>query len=427
MCAAVDLDLGFGHPKSFRQCLNKFGVRLAINRRRHEPDPQFGCILRCNNLKSGTARLDPHRNNDVTAGTNRDPGRQFRPLATHVPTIALDPDARLANSPTDNRLMLAYQDEAPRPMFAVYVRPEGQNGTISFYADEAQAVTEVGPSMPTGIITHGDTYIEHVGDVTLFAPVDWPLLDVDPDLLVELETPSGTVFVGLTHAESEALLAVATVEVDDTLVEEPSDVDIELVPAPDGHTGSQPTAAWFPDGSIVVFPTGFDDGGLELPEPVERSDFGDEIRADQAVVALLEYGHLPLADDEYTWVESGEVWIMNTQPRIADDTEQFFCRYTNADRTLAITRCAADTDDEELHLQLVSNDAEPDFIDLGILLTKAGWRIDGESLSAAELSANPKLRQSPGWYPAEPDEDSSAPAVTDIEDVSEWVCVVARS
>lgn len=341
-------------------------------------------------------------------------------------STALDPDRQLADSPIDNRVMLAYQDEVARPMFAVYVRPEGQDGTISFFSDEAQATAEVGPSMPTGIITHGDTYIEHVGDAMLFAPIDWPLRDVDPDLLVELETPSGIVFVGLTQAESDALLAVATGEVADSVVEEAAEVDIELVPAPDGHSGTQPVAAWFADGSIVVFPSGFDGGGLELPEPVERSDFGDEIRADQAVVALMENGHLPLVDDEYTWVESGDVWVMNTQPRVADASEQFFCRYTTADRTVVITRCAADTDDEELHLQLVSNDAESDFIDLGILLTKAGWRIDGESPSAAELSANPNLRQSPGWFPAESDEDSPGP-VTDIEAVDEWVCVVTRN
>ena len=49
--------------------------------------------------------------------------------------------------------MLAYEDESARHLFAVYVRPEGERGTINFYADEAAAAAEVGPGMPAGFIT----------------------------------------------------------------------------------------------------------------------------------------------------------------------------------------------------------------------------------------------------------------------------------
>ena len=40
--------------------------------------------------------------------------------------------------------MLAYEDESARHLFAVYVRPEGERGTINFYADEAAAVATMG-------------------------------------------------------------------------------------------------------------------------------------------------------------------------------------------------------------------------------------------------------------------------------------------
>jgi hypothetical protein len=91
-----------------------------------------------------------------------------------------------------------------------------------------------------------------------------------------------------------------------------------------------------------------------------------------------------------------------------------------------VTRAAADTDDEEEHLQVITNDVDLDFIDLGRALVDAGWRIDSDSTVAAELSAAPEQRQSPGWYPAEPEDDDAATAA-DSDAVDEWVCVVVRA
>ena len=41
--------------------------------------------------------------------------------------------------------------------------------------------------MPRGYITHGEVYVEYIGDALLFAPPDWPLTGVDQDLLVQLK------------------------------------------------------------------------------------------------------------------------------------------------------------------------------------------------------------------------------------------------
>ena len=73
----------------------------------------------------------------------------------------------------------------------------------------------------------------------------------------------------------------------------------------------------------------------------------------------------------------------------------------------------------------MTNDVDLDFIDLGRALANAGWRIDSDSTVAAELSAKPELRESPGWYPAEPDEDGDSAAEPD--EAVEWVCVVLRA
>lgn len=314
--------------------------------------------------------------------------------------------------------MLAYQDVPARRLFAVYLRPEGTHGTISFFADEAQATAEVGPAMPPGVITHGDTYIEHIGEVLLFAPADWRLTDVDQDLLVELDTNDVTVFVALTPAESEALLALAAMRA--TEAEAPTTHD---VPAPAGLTGDTAAVAWLADGSLIAFDNGFNQGGRALATTIERGDFDDEVRADQAVVAILDDGQVPRSDDEFTWREEGDVWVINTEPRIRDSAEQFMCRYTADDRTLAVARTATDTDGDEHHLQVISTDLGLDFIDLGRALVAAGWRID-EGEIAAQLSANPALRQSPGWYPAEPDDDEPTPK--DHDSVTEWMCSVTR-
>lgn len=323
---------------------------------------------------------------------------------------------RIPTAYMDNRGMLAYQDVPARRMFAVYIRPEGEHGSISFFADEEQATAEAGPGMPVGVITHGDTYIEHIGDVLLFAPADWPLADVDQDLLVELDTGDVTVFVALTPEESEVLLALAATR-------SPEAVD-DSVPAPAGLTGDSAAVAWLADGSLIAFENGFSQGGRRLATTIERGDFDDEIRADQAVVAILDDGQVPRSDDEFTWREEGDVWVINTQPRVSDASEQFLCRYTVDDQTLVVARSATDTDNDEHHLQVVNTDLDLDFIDLGRALVAAGWRIDDESGIAARLSANPALRQSPGWYPAEAIEGESDPK--EFESVTEWICNIDR-
>lgn len=326
--------------------------------------------------------------------------------------------------------MLAYEDESARKLFAVYVRPEGERGTINFYPDEASATNDVGPGMPEGFITHGETYVEYIGEVLLFAPTDWPLENVNQDLLVQLETENGEVFIALTSDESDALLALtvdraeaADVDAVDASVDFD---DAELVDAPSGVTGNDPCLTWLADGSLVAFASGPDVGGRPLAASVERPDFGDEQGSDRAVVAMLDEGWAPMTDDEFTWREVGDVWVINIQKRVADASEQFFSRYTADDRTVVVTRSAADTGDEEEHLQVIDTDIDLDFIDLGRALVGAGWRIDAESKSAAEVSADPSLRESPGWYPAEPEDDSASSGLTKA-DVTEWVCVVVRS
>ena len=325
--------------------------------------------------------------------------------------------------------MLAYEDESARQLFAVYVRPEGERGTINFYPDQATAAAEVGPGMPAGFITHGEVYVEYIGDALLFAPADWPLIGVDQDLLVQLQAEGGEIFIALTPAESDALMALmgdAPATVADAVVTEPVDFDdADVVDAPAGITGSEPCVTWLADGTLVAFASGADAGGRTLAATVPRTEFGDEAGTDRAIVAMLDEGWVPLVDDEYTWREVGDVWVINIQKRVIDSDEVFFARYTADDRTLVVTRAAADTDDDEEHLQLVTNDVDLDFIDLGRALANAGWRIDSDSTVAAELSANPELRESPGWYPAEPDADGDAAATP--EDAVEWVCVVLRA
>jgi len=333
--------------------------------------------------------------------------------------------------------MLAYEDESARHLFAVYVRPEGERGTINFYADEAAAAAEVGPGMPAGFITHGEVYVEYIGDALLFAPSDWELTGIDQDLLVQLQADGGEIFIALTPAESSALLeltadgadtADAGVVVTDS-IEFDDDVDSdeeEVVDAPEGVTGDAPCVAWLADGTMVVFSSGADAGGRALSVSVPRTEFGDEPGTDRAVVAMLDEGWVPLVDDPYTWREISGAWVINVQQRVADKDEVFFGRYTTDDRTLVVTRAAADTDDEEEHLQVITNDVDLDFIDLGRALVDAGWRIDSDSTVAAELSAAPEQRQSPGWYPAEP-EDEDATTAADSDAVDEWVCVVVRA
>ncbi len=332
--------------------------------------------------------------------------------------------------------MLAYEDESARQLFAVYVRPEGQRGAINFYPDEAAAAADVGPGMPEGFLTHGEVYVEYIGDALLFAPADWPLTGVDQDLLVQLQADSGEIFIALTPAESGALMALAVDPTDaltvDTVVSEPVDFDDEpdpsdadLVEAPAGLTGDEPCLIWLADGTLVAFASGPDGGGRALDASVPRGEFGDEPGADRAVVAMLDDGWVPLVDDPYTWREVGDVWVINIQNRVADSDELFFGRYTAEDRTLVVTRAAADTDHEEEHLQLITNDVDFDFIDLGRALVGAGWRIDSESTAAAELSAQPELRESPGWYPAEPDDEDGLGS--DADAAAEWVCVVERT
>lgn len=324
--------------------------------------------------------------------------------------------------------MLAYEDESARQLFAVYVRPEGERGTINFYPDEATAAAEVGPGMPAGFITHGEVYVEYIGDALLFAPDDWPLKNVDQDLLVQLQADGGEIFIALTPAESDALMALAgdtqASTVVETVVTEPVEFDdADVVDAPAGVSGSEPCVTWLADGTLVAFASGPDAGGRALGAKVPRAEFGDEAGADRAIVAMLDEGWVPLVDDEFTWREIGDAWVINIQKRVIDEDEVFFGRYTADDRTLVVTRAGADTDDDEEHLQLVSTDVDLDFIDLGRALVSAGWKIDSESTAAAELSADPERRESPGWYLAEPDEDDEGAG----ESAVEWVCVVIRS
>ena len=58
---------------------------------------------------------------------------------------------------------------------------------------------------------------------------------------------------------------------------------------------------------------------------------------------MLDEGWVPLVDDPYTWRELGGAWVINVQQRVADKNELFFGRYTTDDRTLVVTRSAADT------------------------------------------------------------------------------------
>lgn len=317
--------------------------------------------------------------------------------------------------------MLAYQDAPALRVFAVYLRPEGERGTISFYPDEQSATAEVGPGMPAGVITHGDVYVEYIGNVLLFAPESWPMTEVDQDLLVNVTTDDGELFIALTPAESAALLAVAG-----SAAEPPTATSVPAtVAAPKGESGITPCATWSADGKLAVYESGFDSEGVVLPETAPRSEFGEEVAADRAVVVLLDAGFVPLVEDEYTWRELGDVWVLNIQPRIAGSTETFLARYLVEEQTLIVSRIADDTNGEEAHLQVVSGDVPDDFIDVGQELVNAGWRIDSDSKVVAHLSANAKLRQSPGWYPAEPTEDIATP--TSPDGVGEWVCVVTRA
>ncbi|MGV1036577.1 MAG: hypothetical protein ACOYD0_06065 [Candidatus Nanopelagicales bacterium] len=322
--------------------------------------------------------------------------------------------------------MLEYEDETARKLFAVYVRPEGERGEINFYADEAEAIADVGPGMPAGVITHGDVYVETIGDALLFAPEDWPIIGVDQDLLVQLQADAVEIFIALTPAESDALMLLAsgeasavgepdmlaTVIAEDTVDE--ADDDAELVDPPAGVEGTQPCVTWMGDGSLVLFESGADAGGHVLAHTQTRPEFGDEVESDRAIVALLERGWVPFVDDPHTWLEVEDAWVLNIQSRTADADEQFFGRYTADDRTLVVTRAGADTGFDEEHLQVISEDVDDDFIDLGRALVSAGWKIDPESDAAAEQSDHPELRESPGWFPAE------------TEEGTEWVCALVR-
>ncbi len=312
--------------------------------------------------------------------------------------------------------MLAYEDETAQTVFAVYVRPNDGLGRISFYADEAAATADVGPGMPPGVITHGDTYVEYIGDAILYAPEDWPLVKVNPDLLVQLATDDYEIFVALTPAESDALTLLAGDSSSDTDDSDDDDVDFDSDPveAPEGIDGDSPCVIWQPSGELVIFPEGGDEDGATLSSSIPRVDFGDEIGTDRAVVALLDLGWVPLVDDPHTWREVGEVWAMNVQPRVTDDTEQFFGRYTAEDQTLVVTRAGADTDNDDEHLQLIAEGIDVDFDAFSAHLQGEGWTVDVDSDAAAEISVHPELSESPGWYPAE------------AGDEVEWVCAVTR-
>lgn len=320
--------------------------------------------------------------------------------------------------------MLEYEDETARKLFAVYVRPEGERGEINFYVDEAAATADVGPGMPEGVITHGDVYVETIGDALLFAPADWPIIGVDQDLLVQLQADAVEIFIALTPAESDALMLLAAGEagtavepglIASVVAEDTVDLDDgELVDAPTGVEGTQACVVWMNDGSLVLFQSGADAGGHALPDEQLRPEFGDEVESDRAIVALLERGWVPFVDDAHTWLEVGNAWVLNVQPRVADADEQFFGRYTADDRTLVVTRAGADTGFDEEHLQVVDEDLDEDFIDLGRALVSAGWKIDSKSDAAAEQSDQPELRESPGWFPVE------------TEEGAEWVCALVR-
>ena len=101
------------------------------------------------------------------------------------------------------------EEETGRRLFAVYVRGPDMRGAINFYPDEAAAEADVGPGMPPGILTHGDTYVEYIGESLFFAAADVPLIGVPRDSLVQLQADDGEVFIALTPAESNALLSVA--------------------------------------------------------------------------------------------------------------------------------------------------------------------------------------------------------------------------
>ena len=317
--------------------------------------------------------------------------------------------------------MLAYEDETARPVFAVYVRPNDGLGRISFYDDEAAATADVGPGMPAGVITHGDTYVEYIGDAILYAPEDWPVIGINPDLLVQLATEDFEIFVALTPAESDALTLLAgdtsADGSDDDDDDDDDDVDFEVEPveAPDGVEGDSPCVVWQPNGELVVFPDGGDEDGAALAVSIPRVDFGDEIGTDRAVVALMDLGWVPEVDDPHTWREIGDVWAMNVQPRVTDDTEQFFGRYTADDQTLVVTRAGADTDNDDEHLQLIVEGIDVDFDSFAAHLRGEGWVVDVESEAAADISVHPELSESPGWYPAE------------AGDEVEWVCAVTRT
>ena len=319
-------------------------------------------------------------------------------------------------------LMLAAEDQSARTLFAVYVRPEGRRGEINFYPDEAAAVADVGPGMPPGVLTHGDTYVEYIGEALLFAPADWPLIGVDQDFLVQLQAGDREIFVALTSSESHVLKLQLGVEKDsDPAAAEVAPEVAAVEPAPLGAavdapadvTGSQPCLVWFADGRSALFADGPDAGGQELPTTLARGEFGDEATGDRMVVSLLRDGWVPLVDDTHSWREFGEVWVLNIQPRVVDDTEQFLARYTAHDRTLVVTRSATDTGQAEEHLQFLADRLDRDFDVLTNALQRAGWQVDPGSQVAAALTTQPELSESPGWYPVESD------------DGIEWVAALA--
>lgn len=309
--------------------------------------------------------------------------------------------------------MLAFEDENVRKMFAVYVRPEGERGEINFYDSEADAQADVGPGMPAGVITHGDTYVEYIGDVLLYAPIDWPLIGVDQDLLVQLAADGFEIFVGLTPAESDVLLSVVIADDETAAVTDLEDV-VEIVNAPASLSGDQPCAAWMPSGQLVIFSSGPDSGGVD-GRFVLRPEFEDEIGTDRGVVALLDSGWVPLVDDPHSWRENDDCWAINIQQRVHDEDELFLGRYAASDRTLVVTRSGADTEDSDEHLQLIAEELSLNFNDLNRKLAKAGWKVDVDSQDAAEMSVHAELSESPGWYPVETD------------DGVEWVAALLRT
>jgi hypothetical protein len=310
-------------------------------------------------------------------------------------------------------LMLAAEDETARTLFAVYVRPEGRRGEINFYPDEAAAVADVGPGMPPGILTHGDTYVEYIGEALLFAPENWPLIGVDQDSLVQLQATDREIFVALTPSESRALqgqLGVASAA--GPSLEEAAAADLvaqeategAAVDAPTGVTGERPCLVWFADGHTALFADGPDAGGRELPITLARGQFGDEVTSDRMVVAALRAGWVPLVDDSHSWREFGEAWVLNVQPRISDEDEQFLGRYTAHDRTLVVTRSGTDTGLAEEHLQFVADKLDRDFAMLTSRLRQGGWLVDPDSRLAADLSTQPDQGEEPGWFPVESDD-----------------------